>query len=171
MCREDSRMHLSAEEEIAAEEALGLLQTCRTLQHSSATYTTQSPFPLYILLARLVSDIAVVQHCAVYRFSRACILTNFTGVEGSTQVHATFILSEINKLAWKAKSSSLAILLVNFAGTPNSLCGTDLSRGRLGMTPSSSNDGGHCILGKIPLEELCVMWEKSQILVWDRELR
>ncbi|KAK1556449.1 hypothetical protein Q3G72_005174 [Acer saccharum] len=199
MCREDSRMHLSAEEEIAAEESLSVyckpvelynilqrrairnpsfLQRCLHYQiqekrrrriHMTISLSgtvnegiqAQSPFPLYILLARLVSDIAVAQHCAVYRFSRACILTNFTGVEGSTQVHATFILSEINKLAWKAKSSSLAILLVNFAGTPNSLCGTDLSRGRLGMTPSSSNDGGHCILGKIPLEELCVMWEKS----------
>ncbi|KAK2652353.1 hypothetical protein Ddye_012209 [Dipteronia dyeriana] len=29
------------------------------------------------------------------------------------------------------------------------------------MMPFSSNDGGHCILGKIPLEELCLMWEKS----------
>nr|AJD87509.1 embryonic flower 2a [Dimocarpus longan] len=199
MCREDSRVHLSAEEEIAAEESLSIyckpvelynilqrrairnpsfLQRCllyqiqekrrrRILMTISLSGTVnegiqaQSPFPLYILLARLVSDVSVVQHSAVYRFSRACILTNFTGVEGSTQVHATFILPEINKLSWKAKSGSLAILLVNFAGTSNSLCGTDLTRGRFGITSFSSNDGGHCLLGKIPLESLCVMWEKS----------
>ncbi|KAL5810718.1 hypothetical protein ACOSQ3_027445 [Xanthoceras sorbifolium] len=199
MCREDSRVRLSAEEEIAAEESLSIyckpvevynilqrrairnpsfLQRCllyqiqekhrRRIQMTISLSGTvnegipaQSPFPLYILLARLVSDVAVAQHSAVYRFSRACILTNFTGVEGSTQVHATFIIPEINKLAWKAKSGSLAILLVNFAGTPNSLCGTDLTRGRLGMASFSSNDGGHCLLGKIPLESLCVMWEKS----------
>ncbi|TXG70004.1 hypothetical protein EZV62_004939 [Acer yangbiense] len=150
----------------SAEEGICVLK-CRIQMTISLSGTVnedkqaQSPFPLYILLARLVSDVAVAQHSAVYRFSRACILTDFSGVEGSTQVHATFNLSEINKLAWKAKSGSLAFLLVNFAGTPNSLCGTDLSRGRLGMMPFSSNDGGHCILGKIPLEELCVMWEKS----------
>ncbi|KAH7557330.1 hypothetical protein JRO89_XS11G0121500 [Xanthoceras sorbifolium] len=205
MCREDSRVRLSAEEEIAAEESLSIyckpVEVYNILQRrairnnfssdvaiiSSKMFAlpnpgeaqkkviisnlmvsvsesvgtvnegipAQSPFPLYILLARLVSDVAVAQHSAVYRFSRACILTNFTGVEGSTQVHATFIIPEINKLAWKAKSGSLAILLVNFAGTPNSLCGTDLTRGRL------ANDGGHCLLGKIPLESLCVMWEKS----------
>ncbi|KAK4838744.1 hypothetical protein QYF36_016104 [Acer negundo] len=198
MCREDSRVILSAEVEIAAEESLSVyckpvelynilqrrairnpsfLQRCllyqiqekrrRRIQMTISLSGTvnedkqaQCPFPLYILLARLVSDVAVAQHFAVYRFSRACILTDFTGVEGSTQVHATFKLSEINKLAWKAKHGSLAFLLVNFAGTPNSLCGTDLSRDRLGMMPFSSNDGGHCILGKIPLEELCVMWEK-----------
>jgi hypothetical protein len=54
------------------------------------------------------------KYSAVYRFSRACIFTNPTGVEGSTQIQANIILPEINKLALEAKSGSLAILLVSW---------------------------------------------------------
>ncbi|XP_031287439.1 polycomb group protein EMBRYONIC FLOWER 2 isoform X2 [Pistacia vera] len=190
MCREDSRAHLTAEEEIAAEESLSIyckpvefynilqrraigspsfLQRClnyqiqekhrRRIQMTISLSGTvnegvqaQCPFPLYILLARLVS---ITEYSAEYRFNRACILTNFTGVEGSTQVQANFILPDITKLALKAKSGSLAILLVNFAATPNSLCGIDLTKARL------ANDGGCCLWGKIPLESLYMSWEKS----------
>ncbi|XP_031287441.1 polycomb group protein EMBRYONIC FLOWER 2 isoform X3 [Pistacia vera] len=196
MCREDSRAHLTAEEEIAAEESLSIyckpvefynilqrraigspsfLQRClnyqiqekhrRRIQMTISLSGTvnegvqaQCPFPLYILLARLVS---ITEYSAEYRFNRACILTNFTGVEGSTQVQANFILPDITKLALKAKSGSLAILLVNFAATPNSLCGIDLTKARLGMTSFPSNDGGCCLWGKIPLESLYMSWEKS----------
>ncbi|KAK9178441.1 hypothetical protein WN943_027631 [Citrus x changshan-huyou] len=184
MCREDARVHLSAEEEIAAEESLSIyckpvelynilqrrairnpsfLQRCLSYQihekHNRRIQMTISlsetvneglqarfPFPLYILLGRLVSGTTVSELCpifemkysAVYRFSRACILTNFTGVEGSTQVQANFVLPEISRLQLKAKSCTLAILLVNFA-----------------------NDGGYCHWGKIPLESLYRSWEKS----------
>ncbi|MBA0821172.1 hypothetical protein Goarm_018044, partial [Gossypium armourianum] len=74
---------------------------------------TQTVFPLYILLARLVSDVAVAEYSAVYRFRRACILTSFTGIDDSNQAQVNFILPEINKLAMEAKSGSLAILLVS----------------------------------------------------------
>lgn len=199
MCREDSRVHLSAEEEIAAEESLSIyckpvelynilqrrairnpsfLQRCLSYQihekHNRRIQMTISlsetvneglqarfPFPLYILLGRLVSGTIVSEYSAVYRFSRACILTNFTGVEGSTQVQANFVLPEISKLALKAKSGALAILLVNFAGNPNSSSGTDLTKARLGTTSIPSNDGGYCHWGKIPLESLYRSWEKS----------
>ncbi|XP_022730755.1 polycomb group protein EMBRYONIC FLOWER 2-like isoform X3 [Durio zibethinus] len=176
MCREDSRMHLSAEEEIAAEESLSIyckpvelynilqrravrnpsfLQRClhyriqakqkmriqmtvsisRTLDEG---VLSQSLFPLYILLARLVSDVAAPEYSAVYRFRRACILTSFTGIEGCNQAQANFVLPEINKLAMEAKSGSLAILFVSFA-----------------------NGGGCCLWGRIPLESLYLSWEKS----------
>ncbi|KDO57295.1 hypothetical protein CISIN_1g0443152mg, partial [Citrus sinensis] len=169
MCREDARVHLSAEEEIAAEESLSIyckpvelynilqrrairnpsfLQRCLSYQihekHNRRIQMTISlsetvneglqarfPFPLYILLGRLVSGTTVSEYSAVYRFSRACILTNFTGVEGSTQVQANFVLPEISRLQLKAKSCTLAILLVNFAGSPNSSSGTDLTKARL----------------------------------------
>ncbi|XP_044505821.1 polycomb group protein EMBRYONIC FLOWER 2-like isoform X2 [Mangifera indica] len=196
MCREDSHVHLTAEEENAAEESLSIyckpvefynilqrrairnpsfLQRClnyqiqekhrRRIQMTISLSKTvnegvqaQCPFPLYILLARLGS---ITECSAEYRFNRACILTNFAGVEGSTQVQANFILPDINKLALKAKSSSLAILLVNFAATPNPLCGIDLNKARLGMTSFPSNDGGCCLCGKIPLESLYMSWENS----------
>ncbi|KAG4137067.1 hypothetical protein ERO13_D07G048300v2 [Gossypium hirsutum] len=98
---------------------------------------TQTVFPLYILLARLVSDVAVAEYSAVYRFRRACILTSFTGIDDSNQAQVNFILPEINKLAMEAKSGSLAILLVSFA------------------------NGGCCLWGRIPLESLYLSWEKS----------
>ncbi|KAB2038162.1 hypothetical protein ES319_D03G126800v1 [Gossypium barbadense] len=175
MCREDSRLHLSAEEEIAAEESLSIyckpvelynilqrravrnplfLQRClrykiqakhkMRIQMSVSIsrivnegVLTQSLFPLYILLARVVSDVAVAEYSAVYRFRRACILTSFTGIEGSNQDQANFVLPEINKLAMEAKSGSLAILLVSFA------------------------NGGCCLWGRIPLESLYLSWEKA----------
>ncbi|OMO94801.1 Polycomb protein, VEFS-Box [Corchorus capsularis] len=176
MCREDSRVHLSAEEEIAAEESLSIyckpvelynilqrrairnppfLQRClrykiqakhkMRLQMTVSVsgimnegVLTQSPFPLYILLARLVSDVAAAEYSAVYRFRRACILTSFTGIEGSNQAQVNFVLPEINKLAMEAKSGSLAILFVSFG-----------------------NGGGCCLWGRIPLESLYMSWEKS----------
>lgn len=55
-----------------------------------------------------------MKYSAVYRFGRACVLTNFAGVEGSTQAQASFVLPEMNKLASEAKSGSLAILLLSF---------------------------------------------------------
>ncbi|KAH9648002.1 polycomb group protein EMBRYONIC FLOWER 2 [Citrus sinensis] len=204
MCREDARVHLSAEEEIAAEESLSIyckpvelynilqrrairnpsfLQRCLSYQihekHNRRIQMTISlsetvneglqarfPFPLYILLGRLVSGTTVSELCpifemkysAVYRFSRACILTNFTGVEGSTQVQANFVLPEISRLQLKAKSCTLAILLVNFAGSPNSSSGTDLTKARLGTTLTPCEIYFHCQLRS------CMglrSWEKS----------
>ncbi|KAH9678695.1 polycomb group protein EMBRYONIC FLOWER 2 [Citrus sinensis] len=153
MCREDARVHLSAEEEIAAEESLSIY--CK-------------PVELYnILQRRAIRNPSFLQRCLSYQIhekhnrSRACILTNFTGVEGSTQVQANFVLPEISRLQLKAKSCTLAILLVNFAGSPNSSSGTDLTKARLGTTLTPSNDGGYCHWGKIPLESLYRSWEKS----------
>lgn len=42
------------------------------------------------------------------------MLSNSTGVDGTGQHQANFILPDINKLASEAKSGSLAILLVSF---------------------------------------------------------
>ncbi|XP_039063202.1 polycomb group protein EMBRYONIC FLOWER 2-like isoform X2 [Hibiscus syriacus] len=175
MCRDDSHLHLSAEEEIAAEESLSVyckpvelynilqrrsvrnpsfLQRClrykiqekhkRRIQMTVSVsgivnegVPTQSIFPLYVLLARLVSDVEIAEYSAVYRFRRACILTSFTGIDGSNQAQVNFILPEKNKLSMEAKSGSLSILLVNFA------------------------NGGCCLWGRISLEPLYVSWEQS----------
>ncbi|XP_065871884.1 polycomb group protein EMBRYONIC FLOWER 2 isoform X2 [Euphorbia lathyris] len=191
MCREDGRLHLSAEEEMAAEESLAIyckpvelynilqrrsmrnpsfLQRCLSYKiqakHKKRIQVTVSLsvnvngsglsrlFPLYILLARAVPDIAVAEYSAVYRFHRTCILTNFSGLEGSNQAQANFLLPEINKLALEAKSGSLAILLVSFAGAKSSMHGVDIAKGHLDV-------GGCCLLGVIPVEALCLSWQKS----------
>lgn len=199
MCRQDSRVHLSAEEEIAAEESLSIyckpvelynilqrrairnpsfLQRClhykiqekhkRRIQMTislSGTVNdgsqTQNLFPLYILLARPVSNIAVAEHSALYRFSRACILTTCTDVEGMNRAQVKFILPEINKLSTDAKSSSLSILFVSCAEITGSLGGIDLTKGHMDMPSFPSNVEGYCLWGKIPLELLLLSWEKS----------
>ncbi|KAJ6943812.1 hypothetical protein NC652_009301 [Populus alba x Populus x berolinensis] len=198
MCREDGRgggggLHLTEEEEIAAEESLSMyckpvelynilqrraignpsyLQRClrykiqvknkRRIQMTISMPVTlngavqsHSLFPLYILLARLVSKIGGLEYSAVYHFSRPCVVTNFAGVEGSTQAQTNFVLPEMNKLASEVKSGSLYVLLVSFAGAQSSMRGIDLTNGHL------ENVGGCCLLGKIPLDSLCDFWEKS----------
>ncbi|XP_048321022.2 polycomb group protein EMBRYONIC FLOWER 2 isoform X1 [Ziziphus jujuba] len=198
MCRQDSRVRLSAEEEIAAEESLSIyckpvefynilqrrairnpsfLQRClsykieakhkkriqMTVSHSmtgNEGIQNHNSFPLYVFLGRLVSDVAVQEYSATYRFSRACILNNTTG-EGSSQVQANFILPDINKLALEAKSGTIAILLVSFVGAQNPLCGINPFRGPLDIGSFPSNVGGYCLWGKIPLESLYISWENS----------
>ncbi|KAL5537545.1 hypothetical protein UlMin_045740, partial [Ulmus minor] len=118
-------------------------------------------FPLYVFLGRLVSDSDArpTQYSAVYRFSRACMLTNSAGVEGRSQVQANFILPDINKLALEVKSGSFAILLVSFA--QNHSGGINPSKGPLDIASFPSKNGGYCFLGKIPLESLYISWENS----------
>ncbi|XP_038877126.1 polycomb group protein EMBRYONIC FLOWER 2 isoform X9 [Benincasa hispida] len=198
MCRVESRVHLSEEEEIAAEESFSLyckpvelynilqrrairnplfLQRClrykietkhkRRIQMtisisrtSSANGQTQNLFPMYVILGRLVSDIAVAEFSGVYRFSRACLLTGINRVESNSQVIANFILPEINKLAVEAKSGSLAILFVSCVGSANTLSGVDSVDGPLYMA-SVPAVAGYCLWGKIPLESLYISWQNS----------
>ncbi|CAL5364104.1 unnamed protein product [Camellia sinensis] len=222
MCRQDSRVHLSAEEEVAAEESLSIyckpVELYNILQRrairnafisskmlavqntseaqkkvekiqmtislpgtSNDGLETQNYFPLYILLARPVNNFAVAENSAVYRFSRACILTISTGAEGKNQAQANFILPEFNKLAADVKSGSLVVLFVSFAEVTNSVCATDPTKSHMAMTsfPSDgkglkrnplllglfpwnrSNVEGLCLLGKMPMELLYLSWEKS----------
>ncbi|XP_022140940.1 polycomb group protein EMBRYONIC FLOWER 2 isoform X3 [Momordica charantia] len=195
MCRVESRVHLSEEEEIAAEESLSLyckpvelynilqrraignplfLQRClsykietkhkRRIQMTISISRTLSGggqahnlFPMYVILGRLVSDVAVAEFSGVYRFSRACLLTGISRVECNSQVIANFILPEINKLAVEAKSGSLAILFVSCVGSANTLSGVDSVDGPLYM----ASVPGHCLWGKIPLESLYISWQNS----------
>ncbi|XP_028111746.1 polycomb group protein EMBRYONIC FLOWER 2-like isoform X2 [Camellia sinensis] len=199
MCRQDSRVHLSVEEEVAAEESLSIyckpvelynilqrrairnpsfLQRClqykiqakhkkriqMTISLSGTSndgLETQNYFPLYILLARPVNNFAVAENSAVYRFSRACILTISTGAEGKNQAQANFILPEFNKLAADVKSGSLVVLFVSFAEVTNSVCATDPTKSHMAMTSFPSNVEGLCLLGKMPMELLYLSWEKS----------
>ncbi|KAM1278798.1 hypothetical protein ACFX2J_030774 [Malus domestica] len=199
MCRQEARVRMSAEEEIAAEESLSVyckpvefynilqrrairnpafLQRClsykieakhrRRIQmtvsismYEKEGVQTHNLFPLYVFLARLVPDVAVPEYSATYRFSRACMLSNSTGVDGSSQLQAHFILPDINKLTLEAKSGSLAILLVSFVGAQNPFRGINLSKGPVDMSSFPSNAGGYCLWSKIPLELLYISWENS----------
>ncbi|XP_030533182.1 polycomb group protein EMBRYONIC FLOWER 2 isoform X2 [Rhodamnia argentea] len=199
MCRQDSQVHLSAEEELSAEESLSIyckpvelynilqrravgnplfLQRClsykiqvkhrrRVQMTISLPRTTTDGFqsgrvlPMYVLLARLESEVNSLEHSAEYRYSRACVLTSFMGAEDDTHSQANFILPEINKLALEAKLGSLFILLVCYAGPEKSLYGNDTTKTQLDVAAYQRNAPGFCVLGKIPMKSLYLLWEKS----------
>ncbi|KAL1559617.1 polycomb group protein EMBRYONIC FLOWER 2-like isoform X3 [Salvia divinorum] len=190
MCRQDPRAHLSPEEQIAAEESLSIyckpvelynilqrraarnpsfLQRClrykiqakhkKRIEMTISLPSTvndesqiQNLLPLCIMLARPIYSPAVVEDSAVYRFSRECILTKCTGDDAMYQDEANFILPEINKLSAEVKSGSLTILFVSCA---------ELFKEHLDAPLFPANAGGHCFLGKIPMELLQLSWEKS----------
>ncbi|KAL3524118.1 hypothetical protein ACH5RR_016952 [Cinchona calisaya] len=190
MCRQGSRVQLSAEEEVAAEESLSVyckpvelynilqrrsirnpsfLQRClqyriqakhkRRIQITVSLPATvnddlqiQSLFPLCIKLARPISGDGITENCARYNFNRSCTLTSCHGDEGTSQAQATFILPEINKLSADMKSGFLAILFISRV---------EPTWDRTDVSTFSSNVGGHCLLGKIPMELLHLSWEKS----------
>ncbi|GFY84416.1 hypothetical protein Acr_03g0011900 [Actinidia rufa] len=95
---------------------------------------TQSLFPLYIFLARPVSNFGNAEYSAVYGFDRACMLTNSSGANGMNQAQVNFILPEINKLAAEVKSGSLAVLFVICAEVTNSVCAIDPTKNHMDIT-------------------------------------
>ncbi|XP_033142202.1 polycomb group protein EMBRYONIC FLOWER 2-like [Brassica rapa] len=118
----------------------------------AAGVETQELFPLFIMLARLVSSKTTAKSSsAIYKFSRACILT---GDDGVSQPQANFLLPRMDRLALDAKSGSLVILFISFAGAQNSQSGIDSSK------IHSGNIGGHCLWSKIPLESLYSSWKE-----------
>nr|XP_043614444.1 polycomb group protein EMBRYONIC FLOWER 2-like isoform X3 [Erigeron canadensis] len=113
---------------------------------------TQNLFPLYILLARTCSTTNVeMQRSVVYCFSRACKVTAFSVAGTVSSAQATFVLPEISKLSAEVKSGSLAMLLVSCVDSA-SRQGIDLTDDR--MFFASSNVGGYCLMGKIPMDSL-----------------
>ncbi|XP_056855182.1 polycomb group protein EMBRYONIC FLOWER 2-like, partial [Raphanus sativus] len=106
----------------------------RRIQMTVSLSDTQKLFPIYVLLARLVSPKPTAECSAVYKFSRACILTGVLGVDGVSQAQAKFLLPDMNELALEAKSGSLAILFISF--------------------------GGNCLWSNIPLESIYSSWQK-----------
>ncbi|WZZ39469.1 hypothetical protein YC2023_035728 [Brassica napus] len=117
----------------------------------AAGVETQELFPLFIMLARLVSSKTTAKSSAIYKFSRTCILT---GDDGVSQPQANFLLPRMDRLALDAKSGSLVILFISFAGAQNSQSGIDSSK------IHSGNIGGHCLWSKIPLESLYSSWKE-----------
>ncbi|OVA05066.1 Polycomb protein [Macleaya cordata] len=121
----------------------------------------QNILPLYVILARPVSDIvAVAGHSAVYCLSRACILTASNEFERKDRTEANFVLPEINKLSAEIKAGELTILLVSCGDRNSSSCERSLLKEHLDMKSFPSNFGGYCLWGKIPMEPLYSSWEK-----------
>uniref|UniRef100_A0A803LME5 Uncharacterized protein n=1 Tax=Chenopodium quinoa TaxID=63459 RepID=A0A803LME5_CHEQI len=221
-CRQDSRVHLSAEEEIAAEESLSayckpvelynILQRHHGDSFPIADLLSQEPFagafclamplflqrslhykvqtrhhrriqmtvslsgalddglqmrslcPMHIILAKALSDTSDVEHSAVYRYTKARLLTS-PRTEGGNVARVKFILPEMNKLVREAKSGSLFILFVSYAGVYTSY-GFDSSKvdnislsSKMFLFGTSSVEKS-CLWGKISMESLFLSWEK-----------
>ncbi|KAI7734769.1 hypothetical protein M8C21_000689, partial [Ambrosia artemisiifolia] len=88
---------------------------------------------------------------AVYHFIKASKLTALNGSESLSCAQAKFILPEINKLSAEIKSGSLAMLVVSCVDITNS---QDIDLTKDHMFSSSSNLGGYCLLGQIPMDTL-----------------
>ncbi|XP_076915020.1 polycomb group protein EMBRYONIC FLOWER 2-like [Bidens hawaiensis] len=109
---------------------------------------TQNLFPFYIMLARPLST-TNMERSAAYHVSKASKLTAFNGAETAISAQAKFILPDINNLSAEIKSGSLVMLLVS--------CADITSRQEIDLTKddvfsSSSNTGGYCLLGQIPMD-------------------
>uniref|UniRef100_A0A803KT87 Uncharacterized protein n=1 Tax=Chenopodium quinoa TaxID=63459 RepID=A0A803KT87_CHEQI len=187
-CRQDSRVHLSAEEEIAAEESLSAyckpVELYNILQRRARRNVISVPLiqmtvslsgalddglqirslcPMYIILARALSDTPDLEHSAVYRYTKARLLTS-PRTEGGNVAQVKFILPEMNKLVREAKSGSF-ILFVSYAGVHTSY-GFDSSRvdnislsSKMFLLGTSSVEKS-CLWGKISMESLFLSWEK-----------
>ncbi|KAI4351274.1 hypothetical protein L6164_005650 [Bauhinia variegata] len=196
MCHPDSRVPLSAEEELAAEESLSIyckpvelynilqrraignpsfLQRCldyrikakqkrriqMTISLSRTLTETQTVFPLYIFLARLVSGVGVSEYSAAYRVNRICVFHNSSGIDGRAKVEAKFTLPEVRKLAAEVGSHSHYVLFVSSAESTNSSSVVNAGLVPLDVTSFSSAAGGYCFCGKVSLESLYMTWENS----------
>ncbi|KAL2560884.1 hypothetical protein AAZV13_20G048900 [Glycine max] len=143
----DACEHLSAEEELAAEESLSIY--CK-------------PVELYnILQRRAMRNPSFLQRCLHYRikakhkkrihmavsltrtitesqnvFPMSICLARRISDHGASRVQANFTLPEVNKLAEEARSCSLDILFV-----------------------STATAGEYCLCGKVSLESLYMAWD------------
>ncbi|MED6205898.1 hypothetical protein PIB30_022029 [Stylosanthes scabra] len=130
----------------------------------SDTDETQGLFPLYVCLARLVSnheDAKTKKYDDVYRFGRIFIFRDPSEVDGDTQHKANFLLPDIHRLALTAKSGPLVLLFFRAEEDPNSSSGVNKSLVPLDPSSSESRDGQYCLCGKVSLEKEFQSWDES----------
>nr|ABD98790.1 polycomb group protein EMF2 [Eschscholzia californica] len=134
---------------IEAKHARRIQMTVSLYEHVNGVQQ-QNFSPLYVMLARPISDISGPGHSAVYRVGRERIIADY-----KEQTEAHFILRELHKLLEQIKDNKLAILLVN--------CGESRSASsrRSPLKEHLENAGGYCKWGKISVESLYSSWEKS----------
>lgn len=118
----------------------------------------QDLFPIYVLLAKPLSDIADTQRSEVYHYSRMGVLSNYTGSETLDQSHVYFILPEVENLSAVIEDSPISVLLVSCAG--NVVAENDFATNHINMT-SFPYIGGNVLVGEIPLLRLFNSWKES----------
>ncbi|PKA60696.1 Polycomb group protein EMBRYONIC FLOWER 2 [Apostasia shenzhenica] len=95
----------------------------------------QNIFPLYLVVARPIADIALGEHAAVFGVYRTYFLSSFC--EYGKEPEASFVIPEIRKLSTSC-GANLNLILVSI--------------GKLSFTAAKIE--GNCFWGKIPIESL-----------------
>ncbi|CAD6206670.1 unnamed protein product [Miscanthus lutarioriparius] len=84
-----------------------------TVSLSASTNTqAQNIFPLYVLLVRPTSNISLEAHSPIYRFSRVCMLTNFSEFGNKGKTEATFIIPDVKNLS-TSRACNLNIIFIS----------------------------------------------------------
>nr|ABD85300.1 embryonic flower 2 [Yucca filamentosa] len=134
----------------------------------NADIQMQNVFPLYVILARSVTDMTP-KESAVYRVNRACILTSFSEFGMKDQTEANFIIPEMKKSSVDGQVGNLTIILASngaatCASAENCIPG---DYDEFGSFPTKLVE--NCLWGKIPIESLCSSLEKS--VTWNLDHR
>ncbi|XP_006652097.1 polycomb group protein EMF2A isoform X2 [Oryza brachyantha] len=140
-----------------------LQDTCKTKKEitislpgcNNKELQAQNIFPLYVLFARPTSNVSVEGHSPIYRFSQACLITNFNDSGNNDHAEATFVIPDLETLI-ATEAYGLTFILVSR--------GTKKNKGRVGknLVENSSSDNhvdlsslqkfaGKCFWGKIPI--------------------
>ncbi|KAK7279086.1 hypothetical protein RJT34_24130 [Clitoria ternatea] len=133
-----------------------------TVSLTRTIHESQNVFPMYICLARRVSDLGASEQPAVYRIGRIFIFRNSPGIDLNTQVQANFTLPEVNKLAEEARSCTLDILFVSTAPAGNSTLSSGVNANSIPSDKShlpSPETREFCLCGKVSLESLYMAWD------------
>ncbi|KXG37542.1 polycomb group protein EMBRYONIC FLOWER 2 isoform X1 [Sorghum bicolor] len=130
----------------------------------SASANTQAPniFPLHVLLARPTSNISLEGHSPIYRFSRVCLLTNFSEFGNKGKTEATFIIPDVKNLS-TSRACNLNIILIS-CGQVGQIIGEDSCSGNDVERSSLQKLEGKCSWGKIPTNVLASSLEKCVTL-------
>ncbi|XP_020112648.1 polycomb group protein EMBRYONIC FLOWER 2 isoform X2 [Ananas comosus] len=201
MCRQQSRVRLTAEEQRAAEESFLLyckpvelynilqrraIKNPSFLQRSllykiqakrkrriqitvslsaniNAELQPRDVFPLYVLLGRPVTDATLPALSAIYRLSRAYLLSSFCEFGNKDQTEATFVIPDINKLATGLRVSDLCIILVSSGEFREVLSENHQSENHVQLVPFPKLQGKY-LCGKIPISSLCSSLEQCVTL-------
>ncbi|XP_061337508.1 polycomb group protein EMBRYONIC FLOWER 2-like isoform X2 [Gastrolobium bilobum] len=177
----DASVHLSAEEELAAEESLSIyckpvefynilqrrairnpsfLQKCLDYQIKAKN---KKRIKMTVSLSWSVDETQTVfpLHICLARLNPNNKDAESSGIDGNTLVRANFTLPEVKKLAVEARADSIAILFFTTVENPNSSSGVNASLVPLDLTSYESRVGKYCLCGKVSLQSLYMAWDSS----------
>ncbi|XP_039144681.1 polycomb group protein EMF2B isoform X1 [Dioscorea cayenensis subsp. rotundata] len=120
----------------------------------------QNLFPLYVLLAQPDSDTNNLEHSAVYRLNRACLLTSSNEFGKRDQAEASFVIPEIKKLSADSRLGSLTLIFIFCGELEGASVVNHLLKDNGALSSCATKLEGDCFWGKLQIESLCSSLEK-----------